>query len=78
MLLKLSLTGLKGRWRDYVVLFSGLMIAAGIFYMFQSMASNDAFLSSNSPVAMTGIIFQLGSVLLAIITLVYILYANSF
>ncbi|KFN92208.1 permease component of an ABC superfamily antimicrobial peptide transporter [Tetragenococcus muriaticus PMC-11-5] len=43
MLLKLSLTGLKGRWRDYVVLFSGLMIAAGIFYMFQSMASNDAF-----------------------------------
>lgn len=78
MLLKLSLTGLKGRWRDYAVLFSGLMIAAGIFYMFQSMASNDAFLSSNSPVAMTGIIFQLGSVLLAIITLVYILYANSF
>ncbi|MCF1686097.1 FtsX-like permease family protein [Tetragenococcus halophilus] len=78
MLLKLSLTGLKGRWRDYAVLFSGLMIAAGIFYMFQSMASNDAFLSSNSPVAMTGIIFQLGSVLLGIITLVYILYANSF
>lgn len=78
MLLKLSLTGLKGRWRDYMVLFSGLMIAAGIFYMFQSMASNDDFLSSNSPVAMTGLIFQLGSVLLAIITLVYILYANSF
>lgn len=78
MLLKLSLTGLKGRWRDYMVLFSGLMIDAGIFYMFQSMASNDDFLSSNSPVAMTGLIFQLGSVLLAIITLVYILYANSF
>lgn len=78
MLLKLSLTGLKGRWRDYAVLFSGLTIAAGIFYMFQSMASNDDFLTNNSTVAMTGIIFQLGSVLLAIITLVYILYANSF
>ncbi|MDN6664976.1 MAG: FtsX-like permease family protein [Tetragenococcus koreensis] len=78
MLLKLSLTGLKGRWRDYAVLFSGLTIAAGIFYMFQSMASNDDFLTNNSTVAMTGMIFQLGSVLLAIITLVYILYANSF
>lgn len=78
MLFKLSLTGLKSRWRDYFVLFSGLMIAAGIFYMFQSMASNKDFLANNSTVAMTGIIFQLGSVLLGIITLVYILYANSF
>ncbi|HLQ40627.1 MAG TPA: FtsX-like permease family protein [Tetragenococcus sp.] len=78
MLIKLSLSGIRNRLRDYLVLFSGLVIASGIFYMFQAMASNKAFLNSNSSISMTFIIFQLGSVLLAIITLVYILYANSF
>ncbi|MFV0559812.1 MAG: FtsX-like permease family protein [Enterococcus sp.] len=78
MLWKLSLTGVKKRMRDYIVLFSGLVIASGIFYMFQSMASNEAFLKANSVISMTVYIFQLGSVLLGIITLIYILYANSF
>lgn len=78
MLLKLSLSGIKSRLRDYLVLFSGLVIASGIFYMFQSMAANRNFLNSNSSISMTVFIFQLGSVLLAIITFVYILYANSF
>ncbi|WP_165005748.1 ABC transporter permease [Enterococcus sp. ZJ1668] len=78
MLWKLSLTGIKSRLRDYIVLFSGLVMASAIFYMFESMASNDAFLKSNSMVASTVIIFRLGSILLGIITFVYILYANSF
>lgn len=78
MLWKLSLTGMKSRLRDYLVLFSGLVMASAIFYMFESMASNEAFLTSNSTISSTVIIFRLGSVLLSIITFVYILYANSF
>ncbi|MBO0482620.1 ABC transporter permease [Candidatus Enterococcus courvalinii] len=78
MLWKLSLTGIKSRLRDYLVLFSGLVMASAIFYMFESMASNEAFLKSNSTIASTVIIFRLGSVLLGLITFVYILYANSF
>jgi hypothetical protein len=58
MLWKLSLTGIKGRMRDYIVLFSGLVMASAIFYMFESMASNEAFLESNSTVASTVIDFS--------------------
>ncbi|EME8160654.1 FtsX-like permease family protein [Enterococcus faecium] len=78
MFFKLSLTGIKSRLRDYLVLFSGLVIASAIFYMFESIASNNEFLKNNSSVASTVIIFHIGSVLLGIITFVYILYANSF
>lgn len=78
MLVKLSLTGVKSRLRDYLVLFSGLVMAAAIFYMFQSMASNETFLKSNSMVSSIVFIFYFGTVLLSIITLVYIFYANSF
>lgn len=78
MLLKLSLTGIKGRLRDYIVLFSGLVMASGIFYMFEGLATNEAFLKSNSLVSSVVLIFHLGTVLLSIITFVYILYANSF
>lgn len=78
MLLKLSLTGIKGRLRDYIVLFSGLVVASGIFYMFEGLATNTAFLESNSMVKSIVFIFHLGTVLLSIITFVYILYANSF
>lgn len=78
MLWKLSLSGLKNRLRDYVVLFSGLVIAAAIFYMFETMAANRDFLTANSTISLTVFIFTFGSVLLGIITFVYILYANSF
>lgn len=78
MLWKLSLSGLKNRIRDYLILFSGLVIASAIFYMFESMATNRSFLEGNSMISMTVYIFYLGSVLLSIITLIYILYANSF
>ena len=78
MLWKLSLTGIKGRLKDYIVLFSGLVMASAIFYMFESMASNEAFLKSNSIISMVVFVFRFGSVLLGIITFAYILYANSF
>ncbi|MSD83768.1 FtsX-like permease family protein [Lactobacillus curvatus] len=78
MLLKLSLTGIKGRLKDYLVLFSGLIMASAIFYMFEALAINKSFITSNSPVSMAGFVFQIGSVLLGIITLVYIIYANNF
>ena len=55
MLLKLSLTGIKGRLRDYVVLFSGLVVASGIFYMFEGLATNEAFLKNESNFATTKI-----------------------
>lgn len=78
MLWKLSLTGIKGRFKDYLVLFSGLIMSSAIFYMFEALATNKDFVTSNSPVSMAAIVFQIGSVLLGIITLVYIIYANSF
>ena len=78
MLLKLSLTGIKGRLRDYIVLFSGLVMASGIFYMFEGLATNKTFLESNTTISSVVMIFHLGTVLLSIITFVYILYANSF
>ncbi len=80
MLFKLSLTGIKSRLKDYIVLFSGLTISSAIFYMFMSMALNQNFLGKNSMMSasMTGFIFAFGAVLLSIITLVYIVYANSF
>ena len=78
MLWKLSLTGIKSRLRDYLMLFSGLVMASAIFYMFESMATNESFLKSNTPVTSAVMVFRFGTVLLGIITFVYILYANSF
>ena len=78
MLSKLALGGLKNRFRDYAVLFSGLVIASAVFYMFMALATNTSFLKQNSPISYTPFIFGFGAVLLAIITFVYIVYANSF
>lgn len=76
---KLSLISVKKRWQDYVVLLAGLVISVATFYMFQTMSLNSVFLAEIIPtVAMIGIIFQLGAVLLGMITIVYIFYANSF
>lgn len=51
MLWKLSLTGLKSRFKDYAVLFSGLTLAAAIFYMFMTIAINPAFLKGSMAIA---------------------------
>lgn len=80
MLWKLSLTGIKSRFKDYVVLFSGLTLAAAIFYMFLTLALNPHFLKKALPFSYQtiNIVFSFGIVLLALITLVYLTYANSF
>lgn len=80
MLSKLALSGIKSRLKDYLVLFSGLIVAAATFYMFMALATNQDFLGNNSMIgaANTSFIFVFGAILLAIITLVYLVYANSF
>lgn len=80
MLSKLAFNGIKSRMKDYLVLFSGLIVSAATFYMFMSLATNRDFLGKNSMVSAgnTMIVFIFGAILLAIITLVYLVYANSF
>ncbi|MGH0556654.1 FtsX-like permease family protein [Bacillus pretiosus] len=78
MLLKLSMSGLKSKLNDYVVLLVGLVISISIFYMFQTLAMNEAFIKANSMINSIEYVFLIGSFLLAIITFFYILYANSF
>ncbi|HIZ96200.1 MAG TPA: FtsX-like permease family protein [Candidatus Ligilactobacillus excrementavium] len=79
MLRKLAFTGIKSRLRDYLVLFTGLVISSGVFYMFEALATNPQFLkSSTNGMSAASFIFQFGSVLLTVISLVYIFYANSF
>ncbi|MED3485985.1 ABC transporter permease [Bacillus toyonensis] len=78
MLFKLSMSGLKSKLRDYIVLLVGLIVSISTFYMFQTLASNKTFLESNSSIRDIVSVFKIGSFLLAIITFFYILYANSF
>ncbi|WP_369902186.1 FtsX-like permease family protein [Bacillus manliponensis] len=78
MLFKLSMSGLKSKLKDYIVLLVGLVMSISIFYMFQTLALNKTFLESNSVISSIGFVFHAGSFLLAIITFFYILYANSF
>ncbi|MBC6971384.1 ABC transporter permease [Bacillus sp. Xin] len=78
MLFKLSMSGLKSKLKDYIVLLVGLVMSISIFYMFQTLALNKAFLEANAVIQSIGFVFQAGSFLLAIITFFYILYANSF
>lgn len=74
----IALKSLRSKWRDYIVLFVGLIISAAIFYMFSAMANNKAFLESNSIISQIVIIFVIGEILLGIITFVYLNFANSF
>lgn len=80
MLWKLSFNGIKSRFKDYLVLFLGLVISSTVFYLFLSLIMNPVFLKSNMPVtlSMTQFIFGFGAVLLGIITLAYVNFANRF
>lgn len=49
----IAMKSLRSKWRDYLVLFVGLMVSAAIFYMFSAIALNKEFLLANST---TGII----------------------
>ncbi|MDA1679929.1 ABC transporter permease [Bacillus cereus group sp. TH152-1LC] len=78
MLFKLSMSGLKSKLQDYIVLLIGLIVSISTFYMFQTLSLNKAFLESNANVGPIVLIFQIGSFLLAIVTFFYIMYANYF
>ncbi|OPD52244.1 FtsX-like permease family protein [Bacillus anthracis] len=78
MLFKLSMSGLKSKLKDYIVLLAGLIVSISTCYMFQTISLNKRFLESNPHADIVAIAFQIGSVLLAIVTFFYILYANSF
>ncbi|MED0989393.1 ABC transporter permease [Bacillus nitratireducens] len=78
MLFKLSMSGLKSKLQDYIVLLIGLIVSISTFYMFQTLSLNKAFIESNANVGPIVLIFQIGSSLLAIVTFFYIMYANSF
>ena len=53
-------------------------MSISIFYMFQTLALNKLFLEANGMIQMISFVFHAGSALLAVITIFYILYANSF
>ncbi|MGH1144122.1 FtsX-like permease family protein [Bacillus pseudomycoides] len=78
MIFKLSISGLKSKLKDYIVLLVGLVMSISIFYMFQTLALNKAFVEAKTTIRSIAPIFQTGSALLAIITFFYVLYANSF
>ncbi|MBK5447719.1 ABC transporter permease [Bacillus sp. TH22] len=78
MLFKLSMSGIKSKLQDYIVLLIGLIVSISTFYMFQTLSLNKTFLESNANVGPIVLIFQIGSFLLAIVTFFYIMYANSF
>ncbi|WP_252893749.1 FtsX-like permease family protein [Lentilactobacillus senioris] len=78
MIVKLTMANIKSHIRDYVVLLTGLVMSSAIFYMFANLATNETLIKSNVNFKYASIMFIFGLVLLAIITLVYVMYANSF
>ncbi|WP_042167563.1 FtsX-like permease family protein [Paenibacillus gorillae] len=78
MLIKLALSGMKSKLKDYLVLLAGLVISISIFYMFQTMAWNRSFTENNAVINSIQLVYVLGTVLLSAITFFYILYANGF
>lgn len=78
MLFRLAISNIKNRVRDYIVLLTGLVMSSAIFYMFANLATNQDFIKSNASFKFAVPVFYFGEVLLAIITFIYVMYANSF
>ncbi|MCY9807399.1 FtsX-like permease family protein [Lentilactobacillus senioris] len=78
MLIKLTMANIKSHIRDYIVLLTGLVMSAAIFYMFANLATNQTLIKANINFKFASITFVFGLILLAIITLVYVMYANRF
>ena len=74
----IAMKSLRSKWRDYLVLFVGLMVSAAIFYMFSAIALNKEFLLANSTTGIIVLVFTIGEFLLGLITFVYLHFANSF
>ncbi|MBD2847724.1 ABC transporter permease [Paenibacillus sp. IB182496] len=78
MTLKLALSGIRGRLRNLIVLLAGLVVSIAIFYMFQTMAWNTAFITHNAMINSIQLVYAMGSFLLAAVTLFYVIYAGGF
>lgn len=78
MILKLALGGLKRKQRDYLILFTGLIVSVAVFYMFLTMALNKEFITGNAVINHIQLVFTVGAVLLSTITFFYLFYTNSF
>ena len=82
MLFKLSLKNMKKSIKDYAIYFLTLVLGVAIFYMFNSLESQQAMLdvSSSQRTIIELMIDMLGfvSVFVAIILGLLIVYANSF
>jgi putative ABC transport system permease protein len=69
---------MRKMFKDYLVLLFGLTISIAIFYMFQTLAQNEAFVEANSMISATMFVFHVGTFILGFITIFYIFYATSF
>ncbi|GAA0361473.1 ABC transporter permease [Bacillus horti] len=78
MLAKLSFLSMRKMLKDYIVLLFGLTISISIFYMFQTLSLNRDFIEGNSLINSIGLVFNVGTFILAFITFFYIFYATSF
>lgn len=78
MLLKLSLSSMRKMLKDYLVLLFGLTMSISIFYMFETLAQNKAFVEANSMISSIVLVFHVGTFILGAITIFYIFYATSF
>ncbi|EJR71849.1 hypothetical protein IK7_06173 [Bacillus cereus VD156] len=78
MLFKLAIGAIQSKKKDYGILLTGLIIAISIFYMFQTLGTNEVFLKENNSIGAILFIFKAGSFLVGTVTFFYILYANSF
>ncbi|MGN8648023.1 FtsX-like permease family protein [Gracilibacillus sp. HCP3S3_G5_1] len=78
MLVKLLSGSMKKMWKDYLVLLFGLTISIAIFYMFETLAQNRAFLEANALISSIVFVFHVGTFILGMVTIFYIFYATSF
>lgn len=78
MIWKLALNGLQRNRRDYLILFTGMIISVAVFYMFLTMDLNKEFITQNSVINHIQLVFAVGAALLSVITFFYLFYTNSF
>jgi putative ABC transport system permease protein len=78
MLVKLLSGSMKKMWKDYLVFLFGLTISIAIFYMFETLAQNKAFLEANALISSIVFVFHVGTFILGLVTIFYIFYATSF
>lgn len=82
MLFKLSIKNMKKSFKDYAIYFITLVLGVAVFYMFNSLDSQEAMLKvSNSTKEMVKLMINmLGmvSIFIAVVLGLLIVYANNF